>query len=53
MKKLDIFQDGYKIPKIFYEVYNKLNNSNLIKLNLSICSNKIIDIYIYTYKYKR
>ena len=46
MKKIDIFQDGYKIPKIFYEVYSKLNSSNLIKLNLSICSNKIIDIYI-------
>ena len=44
MKKIDAIQEGYKIPKIEYDVYCKLNDSNLIKLNLSICSMINIDI---------
>ena len=36
MKKLDIIQEGLKIPKVEYDVYCKLNGTNLIKLNLSI-----------------
>ena len=32
MKKIDIIQDGMKIPKIEYDVYCKLNDTNLIKL---------------------
>ena len=46
IKIIEIIQQGYKIPKILYDVYSKLNNSNLIKLNLAICSNKKIDIYL-------
>ena len=33
MKKIDIEQSGYKIPKVEYDIYCKLNDSNLIKLN--------------------
>ena len=47
MKKIDIIQDGYKIPYVKYDVYSKLNGSNnLIKLNLSVCENTKIDIII-------
>ena len=46
MKKIDVFQDGMDIQKIEYEVYSKLNGTNLIKLNLSICENTKIDISI-------
>ena len=46
MRKIDINQTGFKIPKIEYDVYCKLNGSNLIKLALSVCSNTKVDIYI-------
>ena len=46
MKKIDIEQSGYKIPKVEYDIYCKLNDSNLIKLNLSVCSNIKIDLYV-------
>ena len=46
MKKIDINQTGYKIPKIEYDVYCKLNGSNLIKLDKSVCSNTKVDISI-------
>ena len=36
------------IPKIEFDVYYKLNGTNLIKLNLSYCSNSKIDISIPT-----
>ena len=39
MKKLDIIQEGLKIPKVEFDVYCKLNGSNLVKLNLSVCQN--------------
>ena len=39
MKKIDIVQEGMKIPKIEYDIYSKLNGTNLIKLNKSFCSN--------------
>ena len=39
MKKLDVVQEGMNIPKIEYDIYCKLNGSNLIKLNKSHCSN--------------
>ena len=35
-----------KIPKVEYDVYCKLNKSNLVKLNLSICEKIKIDLYI-------
>ena len=45
--KMDVKQDGYKIPKIQYEVYYPLyNDSKLYLLNLSICKDINIDIYL-------
>ena len=35
-----------KVPKILYDVYSKLNGTNLIKLNLSYCENIKIDLYL-------
>ena len=46
LRKIDIEQPGFKIPKVEYDIYSKLNNSNLIKLNKLICSNIKIDIYM-------
>ena len=46
MKKIDVIEEGMMIPKIEYDVYYKLNGINLIKLNLSYCSNSKIDISI-------
>ena len=44
--KIDIKQEGYKIPKMQYEVYYPLNHdSKLCLLNLSVCENTDIDIY--------
>ena len=38
MKKIDVIQEGMKIPKIEYDIYCKLNSSKLIKLNITtIC----------------
>ena len=43
MEKIDVIQDGYQIPKIEFNLYYKLNDSNLENLNLSICdTSKII-----------
>ena len=42
MKKIDIIQEGIKIPKIEYDVYCKLTGKNLIKLNLTACENSKI-----------
>ena len=45
--KLDIKQEGMKIPKIEYEVYYPFNLSNgLTKLNLSVCKDTKVDISI-------
>ena len=44
--KLDVKIKEMKIPKIEYEVYYPLNNTELIILNLSICENSKIDISI-------
>ena len=46
MIKLEISQEGMKIPKIEYYVYSKLNGKNLIKLNLSECQNTKISLSI-------
>ena len=46
MKKIDVKEEGMKIPKIEYDVYYKLNGRNLVKLNLSYCYNVKIDISI-------
>ena len=45
--KMDVKQEGYKIPKIQYEVYYPLNQySKLSLLNLSICESTNINIYL-------
>ena len=46
IKKSDIIQEGMKIPKIEYNVYCKLNGTNLIKLNISVCQNSKISLSI-------
>ena len=37
MKKMDICQEGLKIPKVEYDVYCRLFGTNLIKSNLTAC----------------
>ena len=45
--KIDLKEEGMKIPKIEYEVYYSFNSSNnLTKLNLSICKNNKIAVSI-------
>ena len=46
MKKIDINIPGMKIPKVLFDIYCKLNDTNLIKLNLSICQNNKVEISI-------
>ena len=46
IKKIDVVQKGMKIPKVECDVYCKLNETNLIKLNLSVCGNSNILIYV-------
>ena len=46
IKKIDVKQHGMLIPKIEFDVYYKLNDTNLIKLNLSYCTDTKIDISI-------
>ena len=42
IKKIDIIQEGIKIPKIDYDVYCQLSGKGLEKLNLKICGDKKI-----------
>ena len=44
IKKIDVFQEGMKIPKIEYDLYSKISGENLTKLNLTIC--KGIKVYL-------
>ena len=44
MRKIEVFQEKMKIPKIEFDIYYKENKNKLKKLNLSICEN--INIYI-------
>ena len=46
MKKVDLVQEGMKIPKVEYDVYCKLNGSNLNKLNLSVCENSKVSLSV-------
>ena len=46
MKKIDVFQEGMKIPKVEYDIYSKLSGNNLIKLNLTVCKNSKINLFI-------
>ena len=44
--KLEVEEEGMKIPKVEYEVYFPFKSDKLILLNLSVCENTKIDIYI-------
>ena len=46
LKKIEIPMEGIKILKIKYDIYCKLYDTNLIRLNLSICENTKIDIIL-------
>ena len=46
IKLLEIFQEGFKIPKIEYDIYSKLNEEKLTKLNLDSCKNNKITLII-------
>ena len=46
IKKFDIVQEGMKTLKVEYDIYCKLFGNNLIKLNLTACSNSKILISI-------
>ena len=46
IKKIEVHYKGMKIPKIEYEIYGRINGTNLGKLNKSICKNKKIAINI-------
>ena len=46
MKKYEVLQEGYGIPKVEFDVYSKLSEANLTKLNLTICKNTKIKISI-------
>ena len=44
--KIEVNETGMKIPKIEYEVYYPLNDSNLLKLDLSIRKDDKIELSI-------
>ena len=45
VKKIDIIQEGMKIPKVEYDVYYKFpNNNSLEKLDLSLCKDTKISL---------
>ena len=46
IKKIDVLQEGYKIPKIEYEVYSKYGVTYLKKLNLSVCEKSKVSLII-------
>ena len=49
IKKIDVIEEGMRIPKIEFDVYYELNDINLIKLNLSYCKHCKIDISVPAY----
>ena len=46
MRNIQVAQDGMRIPKIEYDVYGRVSGSNLKKLNLYICDNTKISLYL-------
>ena len=46
IKMLEVSQEGMRIPKVEYDIYAKINEGNLTKLNLNICQNNKISILI-------
>lgn len=47
-KKTETSQKGIKIPKIEYDLYYKLSDKKLHKLNISICKNSTIFLLVPT-----
>ena len=43
IKKFDTEQEDFSIPKINFDIYSKIFDNNLTKLNLSVCKNIKID----------
>jgi len=39
MRKIDVYQEQMRIPKVEFEIYYKANNKKSKKLNLTICEN--------------
>ena len=46
IKKIDVFQEGMRIPKIEYDIFYKSSENKLVKLNLSICRKSKISLFI-------
>ena len=46
MKKIEVIQEGMKIPKVEFDVYSKINGKNLEKLNLTICEDIKILLWV-------
>ena len=46
IKMLEVSQEGMRIPKIEYDIFAKLNEENLVKLNLTKCKNSKISLSI-------
>ena len=43
MKKIDVIQEGMKIPKVVFDIFSKINDTDYLKLNLSLCkSDKVL-----------
>ena len=47
MKKIDVIQEGMQIPKIEFDLYSKLNGTNLIKLNKSYFADVKMELSVY------
>ena len=46
IKKIDVNQEGFKIPKVEFDVYYIYNGSKLEKMNLSICNGTKVYFFI-------
>ena len=46
IKKIDVYEKGMKTPKVEYDVYYKLSDNKIKKLDLSICKNTKVSIYL-------
>ena len=44
--KIDIEQEGMKTPKVVYDIYSKLSGNQLKQLNLSLCNNTKLSLYL-------
>ena len=46
IKKVDIKQENMKIPKIVYDLFYKINSTNLVEMNKSICRDNKISLIV-------